>query len=88
MDTGFRIRYRAQQDNGTSSALVVEDREGVFYLFSRGQLQVRFSSLAVWQRVCTCLARARYTCYAVEGDDLHPLEALPTLEGGLVPAAP
>lgn len=80
MDESFRIRYRARHANGTSGALVVEDPEGMLYLFSGGHLQMRLNPLTGWQRVSAYLSRARYTVQPVAGDDRHPLEALPAFE--------
>src|SRR5919199_272773 len=37
----FRVRYRAPHPRGTGSALVVEDAEGSYYLFSGGVQQLR-----------------------------------------------
>ena len=80
MDTAFRLRYRVQQADGTRRALVLEDPEGIFYLFSGGRLQVRLGPFSAWQRVSRSLSRARYAWQVVEGGVLHSLEALPLLE--------
>lgn len=76
MGTTYRVRYRATQANGETSALLVEDRGGSLYLFSGGRLQLRFEQ-ATWQpRVEALLARGRYRWLPVEGDADLPLDAL------------
>lgn len=80
MDTAFRLRYRVQQVDGTRRAIVLEDPQGVLYLFSGGRLQVRLGSSGAWRRVGESLSRARYAWWPVESGALYPLEALPLLE--------
>lgn len=80
MDVAFRIRYRVQQVDGTRRAIVLEDPQGVLYLFSGGRLQVRLNSPGAWRRVGESLSRARYAWRSVESGALYPLEALPLLE--------
>jgi hypothetical protein len=91
MSRDFRIRYRAHHTDGSGGALVVEDPQGLLYLFSGGQLQLRLDPSTGWQRVNTYLLRAHYTWQRVEDDELHPLETLPALErppgGGVSPSA-
>lgn len=72
----FRIRYRVHQTDGTRSAMVIEDSQGILYLFSNGQLQVRLNSLSTWQRISKSLSRARYAWQPVDDGDPIPLEAL------------
>ncbi len=83
MDTTFRVRYLARQADSNASALFVEDGDGALYLFSGGNLQLRFDPSNGWQRVRAYFARARYTWQPVESDDRHPLEALRTLGANL-----
>jgi len=83
MDTTFRVRYQATQANGTGAALLVEDRCGSLYLFSDGQLQLRFESEVWSQRVDTILARARSPWQPVEGDTQLSLAALPAYAASL-----
>jgi hypothetical protein len=78
MDTTFRVRYQATQSNGTGAALLVEDRCGSLYLFSDGQLQLRFDRESWSERVDTILERAQSPWLPVEGDTRLPLAALPT----------
>ena len=80
MDTTFRIRYRAYNAAGASSALVVEDREGVVYLFSGGRLQLRLNPLTGWQRMNGYMERAHYSVQPIDNGDFHSLETLSTLE--------
>jgi hypothetical protein len=79
--TLFRVRYRAPHPAGTGSALVVEDAEGSYYLFSGGVLQLRIA--AGVERLDAYLARARYPWQRVESDPGHPLAALAALERSL-----
>lgn len=83
MDTTFRVRYQSTQANGASAALLVEDRCGSFYLFSDGQLQLRFEPEVWSRRVDTILARARSPWLPVEGDTQFSLAALPTYVASL-----
>lgn len=82
MDTTFRVRYRATQPNGTSAALLVEDRGGSLYLFSDGRLQLRFEPEVWSQRAAAILARTRSPWLPVEGDVQLPLDALPSYASG------
>ncbi len=83
MDTTFRVRYLARQADSNASALFVEDGDGALYLFSGGNLQLRFDPSNGWQRVRAYFARARYCLQPVESDDRHPLEALRALGANL-----
>ncbi len=58
MDTTFRVRYLARQADSNASALFVEDGDGALYLFSGGNLQLRFDPSNGWQRVRAYFARA------------------------------
>jgi hypothetical protein len=83
MDTVFRVRYRATHANGAGAALLVEDRCGSLYLFSDGQLQLRFDPESWSERVDTILARARSPWLPVEGNTQLPLASLPTYAASL-----
>ena len=77
----FRVRYRAPHPQGTGSALVVEDAQGAYYLFSGGVLQLRIADGEA--RLDAYLTRARYPWQRVDSDPGHPLTALPALERSL-----
>jgi hypothetical protein len=78
MDTTFRVRYRATQENGVTTALLVEDRGGAFYLFSDDRLQLRFDQATWWPRVSTLLERTQSPWLPVECDEQISLGELPS----------
>jgi len=78
MDTTFRVRYRATQENGTTTALLVEDHGGAFYLFSDDRLQLRFDQATWWPRMSSLLERAHSPWLPVEGEEQIPLGELPS----------
>lgn len=77
MDTTFRVRYRATQENGDIAALVIEDRGGSYYLYSGGLLQVRFKREAWTPRVGEILRRGSYSWLPIECEAQVPLAELP-----------
>jgi hypothetical protein len=78
MDTTFRVRYRATQANGNTTALLVEDRGGALYLFSDDRLQLRFNQTTWWPRMSTLLERSQSPWLLVECEEQIPLGELPS----------
>lgn len=78
MDATFRVRYRATQENGVTTALLVEDRGGAYYLFSGDRLQLRFDQATWWPRMSTLLERTQGPWQPVEGDEQVHLGELPS----------
>jgi hypothetical protein len=76
MDITFRIRYRALDTDGDCPALVVEDADGLLYLFSGGQLQMWFHPRVGWPRLRTALARTGYQWESCDNDVFYTLTAL------------
>ncbi len=82
MDATYRVRYRATQADGATAALVVEDHDGSYYLFSGGRLQLRFDREAWSARVGGILDRASYSWLPVENEAQVPLTDLPAFIDG------
>lgn len=82
MDASFRIRYRARQAAGYGAALVVEDGNGVLYLFSGGKLQLRFRPDSGWPRASAILEGAHHHWERFEGGEAYPWNALLDLTAG------
>jgi hypothetical protein len=83
MDTTFRVRYRATQANGNTTALLVEDRGGALYLFSDDRLQLRFDQATWWPRMSTLLERSQSPWLPVECEEQIPLGELPSYVASL-----